>query len=92
MQIEIPAYKDAVETLMPLAEDDYESAALVLLSAYNSKNFQLPIASLQGLDQANFEAALAVIFWRWKRNTAPHKVIENGAERFVELAKMWAED
>lgn len=91
MQIEIPEYNAAIETLMPLAED-YEPAAMVLLSAYNSQKFQLAVVSLNKLDQENFEAALAVIFWRWKTNRSPHQVIENGSARFIELAKFWLED
>lgn len=77
----------SVETLLGLAIGDSGGAtpaALVLLSAYNSQDFQVPVDELCRLDPDNYRHAINVITLRY-RGIEPHEVIENGERRFVAL-------
>ncbi|MFI2810169.1 hypothetical protein [Microbulbifer sp. JSM ZJ756] len=66
-----------------------EVAALVLLSAWNSDDFSLPVAELCRLDDDNFRHAMNVIELRYY-GAEPHRMVPNGNELFGELCRRWA--
>lgn len=81
----------SVETLLGLAIGDSGGAtpaALVLLSAYNSQDFQVPVDELCRLDPDNYRHAINIITLRY-RGIEPHEVIEHGARRFDALWERW---
>lgn len=85
-------YKEAVQSLYQLAIDDTsgsKAAAQVLLSAYNSSNFQLAVADLQLMDLAYIEKALIVIRGCNLLFIGPHQVIDDGREKFYRLQELW---
>lgn len=85
-------YKGSVETLLSLAmsgTNGGQAAAQILLSAYNSKIFRLALTDLCSLDLTNLEHALIVIRGRILLNEEPHRVIDNGNDRFTKLKEMW---
>jgi hypothetical protein len=63
-------------------------AALVLLSAYNSYEFTIPVNELCVLDPNNYQHAINVITARY-HGTEPHEVIDDGAAIFDELWNNW---
>ncbi len=85
-------YRDAVETLLPVAMTDTSggrAAAQVLLSAYNGNEFHLDVTDLGYLDPHLFAAARDVIQLRTIANREPHELIENGNERFLQVWERW---
>ncbi len=85
-------YRDAVETLLPVAMTDTSggrAAAQVLLSAYNGNEFHLDVTDLGNLDPRLFAAALEVIQLRTLANREPHDLIENGNDRFLQVWERW---
>lgn len=85
-------YSHAVKKLVPIAQRDTSGsriAALVLLSAYNSYTFQVPLADLALLDEANFEAAITVIRGRAELRIEPQELIDNGQTIFENLFEQW---
>ncbi|MEW5250589.1 DUF7673 family protein [Microbulbifer sp. 2201CG32-9] len=82
----------SVEALMKLERlqcGGSEVAALVLLSAYNSYDFTLPVAELTRLDGDYYRHAMCVITLRYHGHE-PHTVINNGDKRFRALCQRWA--
>lgn len=65
-----------------------EIAALVLLSAYNSFDFSVPVADLGSLDGDNYKHALNVITVRYM-GFEPHTLVENGSARFEAMRRRW---
>jgi hypothetical protein len=85
-------YRDAVETLLPIAMTDTSggrAAAQVLLSAYNGNEFHLDVTDLGNLDTRLFAAALDVIQLRTLANREPHELVENGNSRFLQVWEKW---
>lgn len=92
MKISIEEYRASVKALLPLALGDTGGsriAALVLLSAYNSHAWRLPIVSLSILDNKNYAHALNVIRGRVELGTEPHELIPDGGQQFEELSDIW---
>lgn len=86
------SYRDAVETLLPVAMTDTSggrAAAQVLLSAYNGNELHLDVTDLGNLDMRLFTAAIDVIQLRTLVNREPHDLIENGDERFLQVRERW---
>ncbi|WP_051686936.1 hypothetical protein [Microbulbifer sp. HZ11] len=82
---------DSVEALLKI--ESYQSgssevAAQVLLSAWNSYDFTLPVAELARLDADNYRHAIRVITLRYHGHE-PHTVIKNGDKRFMALHDRW---
>lgn len=92
MSVSLDDYKNAVQQLVSVAQEDTSGssvAAQVLLSIYNSRNWQLDISDLVSLDYENLNAALiAIRGWLFVREY-PHNIIDNGAEIFQRLEKQW---
>jgi len=85
-------YRDAVETLLPVAMTDTSggrAAAQVLLSAYNGNEFHLDVTDLGNLDTRLFAAALEVIQLRTLANREPHELVANGNGRFLQVWEKW---
>ncbi|WP_346839800.1 hypothetical protein [Microbulbifer sp. SAOS-129_SWC] len=66
-----------------------EIAALVLLSAWNSYDFAVPVADLCRLDSDNFHHAMNTIELRY-HGAEPHRLVPNGNEEFEALCQRWA--
>lgn len=93
-RITLERYRAAVVCLLPIASRDTSGsriAALVLLSAYNSYSFRVPLAELALLDDQNYEHALAVIRGRAELLIEPHELIDNGGMEFDVLWSQWAD-
>lgn len=91
-QIELERYAESVRLLSELALEDTDqsrAAAQVLLSAFRGSAFQVNIVDLCALDDAYFQAAMAVIHGRRELNTEPPAIIENGEEVFLSLWDRW---
>lgn len=85
-------YTEAVKKLLPISQSDTGGsriAALVLLSAYNSYTFQVPVAEMALLDTGNCEAAMEVIYGRAEFRIEPQELIDNGQQIFENLAEQW---
>lgn len=85
-------YAEAVQNLLKIATGDTGGArasALVLLSAYNSDDFRLPIAELGCLDPQRYADAIAVIRCRVELGIEPHEVIADGGRKFEALWQTW---
>ncbi|WP_299582022.1 hypothetical protein [uncultured Microbulbifer sp.] len=81
----------SVETLLRVAgrhSGASEIAAQVLLSAWNSSDFSVPVANLSLLDGDNFQHALNVINLRY-HGRAPQNVIADGEKKFHALYREW---
>ncbi|WP_226649010.1 hypothetical protein [Microbulbifer variabilis] len=81
----------SVETLLTVANRHTgasEIAAKVLLSAWNSSDFAVPVADLALLDGDNYQHALNVINLRY-HGREPQSVIANGEKRFHALWRDW---
>jgi len=81
----------SVETLFTVANGysgASKAAALVLLSAWNSNDFSLPIAELSLLDGDNFWHAINVINLRY-HGKSPQSVIAGGDKKFHALYREW---
>lgn len=79
-QMTTEEYTDAVKTLLPLAQGDTGGsrvAALVLLSAYNGREFPLDITELCGLSLDYYFAAMIVIRGRVELDSVPQYLIED---------------
>ena len=89
----LPLYTAAVDALLHLAThhdgSSAKTAAQVLLSAYNSHNYQLAVVDLCNLDETNLGHAMAVLRGRAICMREPHNLIDNGGARFSELQKCW---
>lgn len=82
----------AVVNLLTLANKHCgasETAAAVLLNAYNIYEYKLDLGGLCVLDQSNYLSALVVIDTRCRFGTEPHQLIKNGDEIFQKLAADW---
>lgn len=91
-QMTTEEYTEAVKKLLPLAQGDTEKnrvAALVLLSACNSREFPLDIAELRELDINDYFAAMIVIRGRVELDTVPQYLIEDESRIFGELRQKW---
>lgn len=88
-------FTDAARSVEALLElESYQSgssevAALILLSAWNSYDFALPVAELGRLDGDNYRHAMRVITLRYHGHE-PHTVIPHGDKRFQALYQRWA--
>ena len=85
-------YTKATLALCQLALGDTSgsrTAAQMLLSAYNGKNWQLDITDLCNLDPTNFQHAMVFITCRAKLYTEPHTLLKNGDELFGRLHNHW---
>ncbi|MBN8431834.1 hypothetical protein JF535_13330 [Microbulbifer salipaludis] len=80
---------EALLTIESYQSGSSEIAALVLLSAWNSYDFAVPVAELARLDPDNYRHALRVLTLRYSGHE-PHTVIENGDARFKALHDRWA--
>lgn len=80
---------EALLTVEARCTGSSEIAALVLLSAYNSFDFAVPVADLGSLDGENYRHALNVITLRYM-GFEPHTVVENGSTRFEAMRARWA--
>lgn len=92
MKISIDDYQNSVKALLPLAFNDTGGsrvAATVLLSAYNSHAFRVPIVDLCILDSNNYAHALNVIRGRVELGTEPHELVSEGGKQFDELWDIW---
>ncbi|WP_444903801.1 hypothetical protein ACJJIU_00110 [Microbulbifer sp. CnH-101-E] len=81
----------SVETLLRVANGysgASEIAAQVLLSAWNSSDFAVPVASLSLLDGDNYQHALNVMNLRY-HGRAPQSVIADGEKKFHALYREW---
>jgi len=90
--ITIDDYANAVAKLAELAltgTSGGRAAAQVILSAYNGNNWQLDVTDLMVLDDDNYELAMAVINGRVQFREEPHLLINNGADVFKEIQKIW---
>lgn len=92
LSVTLDDYKSAVVQLVRVAQQDSSgssTAAQVLLSIYNSRNWQLDISDLGSLDYENLNAALiAIRGWLFVQEY-PHNIIDNGAEIFQRLEEQW---
>lgn len=85
-------YAKSVIELMKLARGDTggsKVAALVLLSAYNSYKWSLPIVELGNLDDNYYQHAMNVIHGRLYSCHEPHQVISDGQQHFDKLWAQW---
>lgn len=64
--------------------------AAFLLGLYNGQRFPFDLTDLRCLDHEIFEDCLAVLRMDWQPKQEVHRYIENGGERFEELAQRWA--
>ncbi|WP_444933637.1 DUF7673 family protein [Microbulbifer sp. JTAC008] len=81
----------SVETLLTVANRHTgasEIAAQVLLSAWNSSAFAVPVADLALLDSANYQHAINVMTLRYHCKE-PQRVIPNGDKKFHALYREW---
>ena len=81
------SYIAAVQALLVVANDrtgGSKAAALVLLSAYNSDVYSLPITELCSLDDKNYVHAMRVISARYN-GIEPHELIGGGDKIFDQL-------
>ena len=89
----LPLYTAAVDALLHLAThhdgSSAKTAAQVLLSAYNSHNYQLAVVDLCNLDEINLAHAMVVIRGRVICMREPHNLIVDGDARFSELQECW---
>lgn len=88
-------YRGAILTLLPLAHSDLggsKACALVLLSAYNSYVWRLPVTELRLLDWTYYDAAMRVIAGRVELGIEPHTLVDNGDALFSGLAREWAHE
>ncbi|WP_444901318.1 hypothetical protein ACJJIG_17240 [Microbulbifer sp. SSSA007] len=84
--------KQSVETLLTVANGYSGASAIaaqVLLSAWNSSDFAVPIAELALLDGDNYQHALNVITLRYQ-GKEPHSVIAHGEQKFRALSVEWS--
>ena len=91
-RVSVEAYAAAVAKLVPLAQQDTggsKVAAQVLLSAYNGYDYQVDIAGMCNLDEANHDAVMTVIQGRYDTGKEPHTLIENGGKIFEGLWHDW---
>ncbi|MBU0945351.1 MAG: hypothetical protein KJ804_12155 [Proteobacteria bacterium] len=91
-QMTIPEYTEAVKNLLPLAQGDTGGsriAAMVLLSAYNGREFPLDITELCGLDLDHYFDAMIVIRGRVELQTEPQTLIKDGSRIFESLWQNW---
>ncbi|WP_444931536.1 hypothetical protein ACJJIF_07100 [Microbulbifer sp. SSSA002] len=82
----------SVETLLRVANGysgASEIAAQVLLSAWNSSDFAVPVAELSLLDGDNYQHAINVINLRYQ-GKSPQSVITNGEKKFHTLYRYWS--
>ena len=85
-------YTDSVIALYKVAQHSTSSgrtAAQLLLSGYNGKEWQLDITDLCTLDRGNLQHALTYLECRATLWTEPHDLLENGNELFANLARQW---
>ena len=85
-------YGQSVVALAKLAfesSDSGKAAAQVLLSGYNSGNWQLAVSDLCYLDTKNLNHALVVMEGRATLQEEPHTLLKNGDGVFADLQKMW---
>lgn len=84
-------YQKAVEHLLQLEAikcGGSHRAAAVLLSLYNGSLFKVDLADVCGaLDSTYLKAVLIAIAGRHQLLMEPHAVINNGAQRFEQLAR-----
>ncbi|WP_444956768.1 DUF7673 family protein [Microbulbifer sp. ZKSA002] len=81
----------SVETLLTVANGNSGAskvAALVLLSAWNSYDFSVPVADLALLDGDNFQHAINVMNLRY-HGRSPENVIADGEKKFHTLYRDW---
>ncbi|MCO1336212.1 hypothetical protein MO867_17925 [Microbulbifer sp. OS29] len=81
----------SVETLLKVANGysgASKAAALVLLSAWNSSDFAVPVAELALLDGDNYQHAINVMNLRY-HGKEPQSVIANGDKKFHALYREW---
>jgi hypothetical protein len=82
----------AVANLLTLANKhcgSSETAAAVLLNAYNIYDYKLDLGGLCVLDPSNYLSALVVIDTRCRFGTEPQRLIKNGDDIFQKLATDW---
>ncbi|WP_299583039.1 hypothetical protein [uncultured Microbulbifer sp.] len=82
----------SVETLLTEANRHTgasEIAAQVLLSAWNSRDFTVPVENLSLLDGDNYQHAINVMDLRY-HGRAPQSVIANGDKKFHALWRDWS--
>ncbi|WP_226649308.1 hypothetical protein [Microbulbifer variabilis] len=81
----------SIETLLTVAKGNSgasEVAAQVLLSAWNSCDFAVPVANLSLLDGDNYQHALNVMNLRY-HGRAPQSVIADGDKKMNALCREW---
>ncbi|WP_226649369.1 hypothetical protein [Microbulbifer variabilis] len=81
----------SIETLLTVAKGNSgasEVAAQVLLSAWNSSDFAVPVANLSLLDGDNYQHALNVMNLRY-HGRAPQSVIADGDKKMNALWREW---
>ncbi|QFT53519.1 hypothetical protein [Microbulbifer sp. THAF38] len=86
-----PNSTHSVETLLKVANGNSGAskvAALVLLSAWNSNDFSLPVAELSLLDGDNYQHALNVMNLRY-HGREPQNVIADGDKKLNALYREW---
>ncbi|MFA0812662.1 DUF7673 family protein [Microbulbifer epialgicus] len=84
--------KQSVETLLTVANGYSGASAIaaqVLLSAWNSNDFTIPVAELALLDGDNYQHALNVITLRYM-GKEPQSVIAQGEKKFRTLCIEWS--
>lgn len=84
--------KQSVETLLTVANGYSGASAIaaqVLLSAWNSNDFTVPVAELSLLDGDNYQHALNVITLRYM-GKEPQSVIAHGEKKFRTLQVEWS--
>ncbi|WP_444886503.1 DUF7673 family protein [Microbulbifer sp. JMSA008] len=82
----------SVETLLTVANGYSGASAIaaqVLLSAWNSNDFTVPVAELSLLDGENYQHALNVMTLRYQ-GKEPQSVIAQGEKKFRTLCVEWS--
>ncbi|USD19989.1 hypothetical protein MJO52_12960 [Microbulbifer variabilis] len=82
----------SVETLLRVANGYSGASAIaaqVLLSAWNSNDFTVPVAELSLLDGENYQHALNVMTLRYQ-GKEPQNVIAQGDKKFHTLCVEWS--
>jgi hypothetical protein len=92
LSVTLVDYVEAVESLLQVALGDTSgsrAAAQVLLSTYNGYNYHMDLTDLGLLDLALIDNSLIVLRGRTILSMEPHSIVENGANRFLQLEESW---
>lgn len=86
------SYTLAITGLLKIAQQDSSGsrvAALLLLSAYNSYHWGVPVADMGLLDIVHYRYAMDLIRGRVELRTEPQQLIPDGDNEFKALWEQW---